>query len=159
MVGYTGVLMIEGVVIKKLAANADERGCLTEILRSDEEIFEGFGQIYVSTNYPGVIRAWHYHKKQDDNFVVIKGMAKVVLYDDRQDSPTRGLVNEFFAGEDNPVLIHIPRLVLHGFKAYGMEPAYVVNTVTEPYDHKEPDEFRIDPFDNDIPYDWTLKQG
>lgn len=99
------------------------------------------------------------HLKQDDNMVVIKGMAKVVLYDQRGDSPTKGLVNEFFIGEDNPTLISIPRLVLHGFKAYGSEPAYVVNTVSEPYNHEQPDEFRIDPFDNDIPYDWALKQG
>lgn len=79
--------------------------------------------------------------------------------DPREDSPTKGLANEFFIGEDNPVLIHIPEKAPHGFKAYGSQPAYVVNTVTRPYNHKEPDEFRIDPFDNDIPYDWALKQG
>ncbi len=72
---------------------------------------------------------------------------------------TRGLVNEFFIGEDNPMLLYIPALVLHGFKAYGFEPAYVVNTITQPYNHKELDEFRIDPFGNDIPYDWALQQG
>lgn len=151
--------LIQGVQVKRLKWITDERGKLMEMLRSDDPMFQKFGQVYVTTCYPGVVKAWHYHKKQDDNFVVIKGMAKVVLYDDRQGSPTRGLVNEFFAGEDNPVLIHIPRLVIHGFKAYGSEPAHVVNTVTEPYNHEKPDEFRIDPFDNDIPYDWALKQG
>jgi len=93
-----------------------------EMLRCDDPMFEKFGQVYITTCYPGV-------------------------------------VNEFFIGEDNPMLIHIPEMVLHGFKAYGSEPAYVVNTVTQPYNHKQPDEFRIDPFDNDIPYDWELKQG
>jgi dTDP-4-dehydrorhamnose 3,5-epimerase len=151
--------LIHSVQVKQLKWITDERGKLMEMLRSDDPIFQKFGQVYVTTCYPGVVKAWHYHKKQDDNFAVIKGMAKVVLYDDRQDSPTKGLINEFFTGEDNPVLIHIPRLVIHGFKAYGSKPAYVVNTVTEPYDHKEPDEFRVDPFDNDIPYDWALKQG
>jgi dTDP-4-dehydrorhamnose 3,5-epimerase len=151
--------LIQGVQAKQLKWITDERGKLMELLRNDDSMLQKFGQVYVTTCYPGVVKAWHYHKKQDDNFVVIKGMAKVVLYDDRQDSPTKGLVNEFFAGEDNPLLIHIPRLVIHGFKAYGSEPAYVVNTVSEPYNHKEPDEFRIDPFDNDIPYDWALKQG
>jgi dTDP-4-dehydrorhamnose 3,5-epimerase len=150
---------IQGVQVKQLKWITDERGKLMEMLRSDDSMLQKFGQVYVTTCYPGVVKAWHYHKKQDDNFVVIKGMAKVVLYDDREDSPTRGSVNEFFAGEDNPVLIHIPRLVIHGFKAYGSEPAYVANTVTEPYNHEKPDEFRIDPFDNDIPYGWTLKQG
>jgi dTDP-4-dehydrorhamnose 3,5-epimerase len=151
--------LIQGVQVKQLKWIPDERGKLMEMLRSDDPIFQKFGQVYVTTCYPGVVKAWHYHKKQDDNFIVIKGMAKVVLYDDRPGSPTKGLVNEFFAGEDNPVLIHIPRLILHGFKAYGSEPAYVVNTVTEPYNPRQADEFRIDPFDNHIPYDWALKQG
>jgi len=91
--------------------------------------------------------------------VVVKSMAKVTLYDQRENSPTRGLVNEFFIEEDNHVLVHIPALILHGFKAYGSASAYVVNTVTQPYNHKQPDEFRIDHFDNDIPYDWTREQG
>ena len=151
--------LIHGVQLKQLRWIPDERGKLMEMLRCDDTMFEKFGQVYVTTCYPGVVKAWHYHQNQSDNMVVIKGMARVALYDPREDSPTRGLVNEFFIGEDNPLLVHIPALVLHGFKAYGPEPAYLVNTVTQPYNHKEPDEFRIDPFDNDIPYVWALKQG
>ena len=151
--------LIHGVQVKQLKWITDERGKLMEILRCDDPLFEKFGQVYVTTCFPGVVKAWHYHQKQTDNMVVVKGMAKVVLYDPRDDSPTKGIVNEFFIGEDNPRLISIPAQVLHGFKAYGLEPAYIVNTVTEPYNHKEPDEFRIDPFDNDIPYDWSLKHG
>ena len=150
--------LIHGVQIKQLRWIPDERGKLMEILRCDDPTFEQFGQLYVTTCYPGVVKAWHYHQNQADNMVVIKGMAKVALCDQRKDSPTKGLVNEFFMGEDNPMLVHIPAMVLHGFKAYGSEPAYIVNTVTQPYNHKEPDEFRIDPFDNDIPYDWELKK-
>ena len=151
--------LIHGVQLKQLRWIPDERGKLMEMLRCDDPVFEKFGQVYVTTCYPGVVKAWHYHQNQADNMVVIKGMARVALYDPRENSPTRGLVNEFFIGEDNPVLLHIPALVLHGFKACGTEPAYVVNTVTQPYNHQQPDEFRIDPFDNDIPYDWSLKQG
>jgi len=130
-----------------------------EILRCDDNTFEKFGQVYVTTCYPGVAKAWHYHQHQADNMSVIKGMARIALCDRREGSTTYGLINEFFIGEDNPVLIHIPEKVLHGFKAYGTEPAYIVNTVTQPYNHQDPDEFRVDPFENDIPYDWTLKQG
>lgn len=150
---------IHGVKVKQLRWVPDERGKLMELLRCDDPVFEQFGQVYITTCYPGVVKAWHYHRNQSDNIVVIKGMARVALYDQREASPTKGLVNEFFTGEDNPLLIHIPALVRHGFKAYGSEPAYVVNTVTQPYNHKEPDEFRVDPFDNDIPYEWALKQG
>ena len=151
--------LIVGVQVKLLKWIPDERGKLIEILRCDDEVFTAFGQVYVTTCFPNVVKGWHYHKKQDDCMAVIKGMAKVVLYDGRVNSSTKGMVNEFFIGEDNPMLITIPAQVMHGFKAYGMESAYIINTVTVPYNAAEPDEYRIDPFDNDIPYDWSLKQG
>lgn len=149
--------MIEGVKIKKLQAHADERGCLTEILRADEEIFERFGQLYVSLNYPGVIRAWHYHKKQDDLWAVVKGMVKAVLYDARKDSPTHGEVQEVFLGEQNPVLLQIPVEVIHGYKTVGVEPSLLLNVPTDPYNAAEPDEYRL-PYDTEeIPYDWAIR--
>lgn len=146
--------LIEGVKIKKLKTISDERGFLMEILRSDEEIFIKFGQIYITAAYPGVVKAWHYHKKQTDNFTVIKGTSKVALFDNRENSPTKGLINEFLTGLDNPLLIQIPRMVYHGFKCISKEETIVINIPTETYNYKEPDEFRIDPFHNDIPYDW-----
>jgi dTDP-4-dehydrorhamnose 3,5-epimerase len=149
--------MIEGVKIKKLEGHADERGCLTEILRSDDDIFERFGQLYVSLNYPGVIRAWHYHKKQGDLWAVVKGMAKVVMYDPRDGSPTKGEVQEVFLGEQNPVLLQIPVGVIHGYKTIGVEPSLLLNIPTEPYNAAKPDEFRL-PYDTpDIPYDWDIR--
>ena len=151
--------LISGVQLKKLGWIPDERGKLMEILRCDDPMFEKFGQVYVTTCYPGVVKGWHSHRKQRDNMVVIKGMARVALYDGRQDSPTKGLINEFFIGEDNPMLISVPPMVMHGFKAYGFEPAYMINTVTQAYNPQNPDEIRLDPLDNDIPYDWSLKQG
>lgn len=150
--------MIEGIKIKQLKANADERGFLQEILRSDEDFFEGFGQIYISLNYPGVVRAWHYHKKQVDFITIIKGMAKVVVYDSRKDSPTFGEVNEFFVGEQNRILIRIPELVMHGYKTIGIEPCLILNMPTRCYDGGQPDEYRVPPRDNDIPYDWAIKE-
>ncbi|MBI3814778.1 MAG: dTDP-4-dehydrorhamnose 3,5-epimerase family protein [Nitrospinae bacterium] len=151
--------MIEGVKIKKLKVIADERGRLMEMLRCDEDIFEKFGQVYMTAVYPGVVKGWHYHKVQNDNFVVVRGMVKVVLYDDREGSPTKGKIDEFFMGEHNPILLHIPRLVFHGFKGIGVEEAIVINCPTEPYNYKTPDEFRIDPHKNNIPYDWSRKDG
>jgi len=149
--------MIDGVVIKKLHGNADERGCLTEILRSDDDIFEQFGQIYVSLNYPGVIRAWHYHKKQDDLWAVVKGMVKAVLYDSREGSPTYGEVQEVFLGEQNMILLKIPRGVIHGYKTIGVEPSLLLNIPTEPYNTAQPDEYRLPYNTDEIPYDWDIK--
>jgi len=152
--------LISGVKTKKLKLIPDERGWLMEILRSDDgEFFEKFGQVYVTACYPNVYKAWHYHKLQDDHFCCIKGMAKVVLYDNREGSPTKGKINEFHMGELNPSLLRIPKMVLHGFTAEGHEPAFILNVPTEVYKYDKPDEHRM-PYDSpDIPYDWKLKHG
>jgi dTDP-4-dehydrorhamnose 3,5-epimerase len=151
--------MIEGVIVKKLRVIPDERGRLMEILRADDELFKGFGQVYMTTAYPGVVKGWHYHKKQYDNMAVVRGMMKIVLYDGRKDSATYGQISEIFAGEHNPVLVHIPPCVYHGFKCVSLEEAQVVNIPSETYSYQEPDEFRVHPHDNDIPYDWHRKDG
>ena len=145
--------------MKKLRPIPDERGVVMELLRSDDALFEKFGQAYLSTVYPGVVKGWHYHKIQTDNFAIVRGMAKVVLYDDRDGSPTRGELAEFFIGEQNPALLKIPPMVLHGVKGIGAEPAYMINCPTEPYNAEHPDEYRRPPDDPAIPYDWQRKEG
>ena len=150
---------IAGVEVKRLKVIPDERGRLMEILRSDEPVFKKFGQLYMTTGYPGVTKAWHYHKKQTDHFICVKGMMKVVLYDSREDSPTHGAVNEFFIGEHANQLVEIPPLVYHGFKCISETEAMVINYTTECYDYKNPDEFRLDPHGGQIPYDWNRKDG
>ncbi len=151
--------MIDGVQVKELKVIPDERGRLMEMLRSDDDIYRQFGQVYMTTAYPGVVKAWHYHKIQDDHFVVVKGMIKLVLYDDREGSRTRGEVNEFFMGMHNPILVKIPRGIYHGFKSVGEEEAIVINVPTEPYNREKPDEYRIPADDESIPYDWSRKDG
>ncbi|HKQ58100.1 MAG TPA: dTDP-4-dehydrorhamnose 3,5-epimerase family protein [Candidatus Eisenbacteria bacterium] len=151
--------MIDGAIVKPLKVIADDRGLVMEMMRDDDAFFRKFGQVYLSVVYPGVVKGWHYHKKQTDHFVIVKGMAKVVLYDRREDSKTHGEINEFFMGEQNPMLLVIPPLVLHGMKGIGVEPAYLVNTPTEHYVHASPDEFRVPPHDPSIPYDWSRKDG
>ena len=151
--------MIEGVRLKELKPIPDERGRLMEILRADDELFEKFGQVYMTTAYPGVVKAWHYHKLQTDNMAVIRGMMKIALYDARKDSPTHSEVNEFFLGEHDFKLIQIPKMIYHGFKCISQEEAIVINIPTKTYNYKNPDEYRVDPYKNDIPYDWRLKEG
>jgi len=148
---------IEGVQTRTLRVIADERGRLMEILRRDDSIFEEFGQIYLTTVYPGVVKAWHYHKIQNDNVTCVKGMLKLVLYDDRENSPSRGELMEFFMGEHNPVLVKIPAHVYHGFKGISAEESLVINCPTEPDNRQEPDEFRLDAHTDKIPYEWARK--
>lgn len=152
-------LDIDGVKIKKLSIIPDERGWLMEILRCDEDFFEKFGQVYLTTAYPGVVKAWHFHKKQTDNFTCVHGMMKVVLYDARKEASSFGNLIEIFVGEKNPVLIRVPPGVYHGFKGIGTETAYFLSIPTLPYNYGEPDEFRLEPDSPDIPYDWGLTPG
>ena len=120
--------LIDGVKTKPLRVIPDERGWLMEILRADEaDLFTKFGQMYVSATYPGVVKAWHYHKTQVDHFACVAGMVKLVLIDTRADSPTNGAVNEFFLGTQNPMLVQVPNLVYHGWKCISLEPSLVVN--------------------------------
>lgn len=151
--------MIKGVKVKKLTFIPDERGRLIEVLRCDDEIFKKFGQIYVTTTYPGVVKAWHLHKKQSDNVCCIKGMIKAVLYDARENSPTKGEINEFFIGDHNLCLIFIPFGVYHGWKCISEEEAFVINVPTEAYNRERPDEYRLPPDTKEIPYDWILTPG
>ena len=114
---------IDGVQVKPLKVIADERGRLFEILRRDDPIFTQFGQAYCTTVDFGVVKGWHLHKRQIDNFVCVSGMIKLALYDGREGSPTRGMVNEFFLGVHQPQLVQIPALVHHGFKGISPEEA------------------------------------
>ena len=150
---------IDGVKVKPLRTIADERGWLMEILRADEaDLFTKFGQVYVSATYPGVVKGWHYHRKQVDNFACVAGMVKLVLIDTRVGSPTEGTVNEFFIGVQNPMLVQVPNLVYHGWKCISPEPSLVINIPNEAYLRDEPDEYRLEPHGS-LPYDWSRKDG
>ena len=154
-----GWVMINGVRTKSLRVIPDERGRVMEILRADDDLFLKFGQVYMTTTYPQVVKAWHYHKIQTDHIVAIAGMIKLVLYDPRENSPTRGEVNEFFIGVHNPELVQVPNGVYHGWKCISEEEAIIVNIPTEVYCYTSPDEHRLPPHGKDVPYDWSRKDG
>ena len=148
---------IHDVTITPLRRIPDERGAVFHMLREDSPVFERFGEIYFSTIYPGVVKGWHIHKRMTLNYAVPVGMVKLVCYDDRPDSPSHGAVQEIHVGELNYALVTIPPMVWNGFKGEGGAPALVANCATIAHD---PDEIeRLDPFDNDIPYDWALRHG
>ncbi len=151
--------LIDGVGARRARVLPDERGRLGEIMRADDPWFVKFGQVYFTTTYPGVVKAWHFHKLQTDHFYVLRGAIKVGLYDARTDSPTHGEVNELYLSEHLPGLLRIPPGVYHGWMCVSDCECFVVNVTTECYDYKQPDEFRADPHDNDIPYDWARRDG
>ena len=149
--------MIDGVVVTPLKQIPDERGKIMHMLRSDDPQFERFGEIYFSMVYPGAIKAWHLHTKMTLNYAVVAGMVKLVLYDPRPSSPTKGEVQEIFLGEQNYARVKIPPGIYNGFKGVGTIPAIVANCSTIPHDPAEIQ--RLDPFSKDIPYSWDLRHG
>ena len=149
--------MINGVKIKKLTTHTDDRGYFREVLRDDDNLLTKFGQTSFTKTYPGVIKAFHWHKKQDDLWYVAAGMARVVLHDLREDSSTKGETQVILAGEDNPVLIFIPKGVAHGYQVLGEKSVLLFYHTTESYNPDEPDEERIDWNDSKIGFNWETE--
>jgi dTDP-4-dehydrorhamnose 3,5-epimerase len=148
---------IDGLELIPLRRIPDERGSVFHMLRNDDPHFSAFGEIYFSLVYPGVVKGWHLHHEMTLHYAVPVGMVKVACFDDRKDSATRGNIVEIHLGELNYCLLIIPPGVWNGVKGEGTSPALVANCATIPH---RPDEIeRLDPFDNDIPYDWSLKHG
>jgi len=147
--------MINGVIVRPLRQIPDERGSIMHMLRCDSENFKSFGEIYFSWIYPGAVKAWHLHQKMELNYAVPVGHIKLVLFDDRKGSSTKGEIQEFFLGPDNYCLITIPPLVWNGFKGIGTETSMVANCASIPHDPNEIS--RLIPTDHSIPYNWEIQ--
>ncbi len=146
--------MIQGVKVKQLHFYMDERGKLLEVLRSDDFLFNGFGQAYITTIKPAVIKGWHFHKEQTDNICCIKGSIKLVLYDSREDKSSYQELAEFLIGDENPALVQIPKEVCHAVQCLGEEEAVILNIPDLPYNHENPDKYELDLYSSKIPYNW-----
>lgn len=147
--------VVDGVVIQPLKVIPDDRGAVLSMLRRDDPLFEQFGEIYFSTVYPGVVKGWHLHRRMTLHYAVVSGMIKLVLYDGREQSPTYGNIQEIYLGDRNYCLVKIPPLIWNGFQGLGVTQAIVANCSTHPHDPAEIE--RIDPLNNDIPYQWGVK--
>lgn len=149
--------MIDGIKITPKKQILDERGKIMHMLRNNDPEFSQFGEIYFSVIYPNAIKAWHVHKTMTLNYVVVHGNIKLVLYDLRENSKTKGNLQEIFLGESSYNLVTIPPGIANGFKAVGNLMAIVANCATEP--HTTGEISRIDPYSDIIPYSWEIKNG
>ena len=147
--------LIDGVKITPLRQIIDERGKVMLMMRNDDDSFSKFGEIYFSCTHPGVVKAWHMHKKMTLNYAIIKGQLKIVLFDDRKKSPTKGTIQEIYMSTENYFLLSVPPLVWNGFKGIGTETSIVANCSDIPHDTNEM--IRISPNSKKIPYKWELK--
>ena len=148
---------INGVQIKKLVKHSDDRGFFMEVLKDDDPFFKDIKQTSYSETYPGVIRAFHYHKKQEDFFFIAKGNAQIVLYDLRKNSKTRGKTQVIFAGEDNPIVVRIPIMVAHGYKALGNKTVGLFYHTSKSYNPNNLDEYTLPYNSKKINFDWKTK--
>jgi dTDP-4-dehydrorhamnose 3,5-epimerase len=146
--------MIEGVQVIPLRRIPDERGTVMHMLRSTDPHFIQFGEIYFSTVYPGVVKGWHRHREMTLNYACVFGRVKLVVYDDRPASSTKGELVEVFLGPDDYSLVVIPPCVWNGFKGMSEPHAIIANCATHPHDPARSE--RLDPFDNNIPYRWDV---
>ncbi len=152
--------MIAGVKLRPAITIPDERGTVCEVYNpvwgfSDEPLV----YIYQVTIRPGKVKGWAAHHDQDDRLFISQGTLRIVLYDDRADSPTHKMVNVFFLGEVNRGLLLIPHGVYHAVENVGYTDALFVNAPTKPYDHTNPDKYRL-PLENDlIPFHFAKEQG
>lgn len=147
--------MIDGVQVVPLRRIADERGTVMHMLRATDPHFTEFGEIYFSTVYRGVVKGWHRHREMTLNYACVFGRIKLVLYDERADSASKGELTELFLGPDNYALVVIPPGVWNGFKGMNDPWAIVANCASRPHDPSRSD--RLDPFANHIPYHWEVR--
>ena len=147
--------IINGVKITPLKQIIDERGKVMLMMRNDDRVYKKFGEIYFSCTHPGVVKAWHMHKRMTLNYAIISGQLKIVLYDSRKKSPTKGLLQEIYMSTENYFLLSVPPLIWNGFKGIGIKTSIIANCSDIPHD---PDEMiRISPNSKKIPYKWELK--
>jgi dTDP-4-dehydrorhamnose 3,5-epimerase len=145
---------IEGVRVYPLKRIGDERGMVMHMLRADAPHFEGFGEVYFSSVRPGVVKAWKRHRLMTQNFAVPVGEIKLVIYDDREGSVSRGAVQEVAVGGKNYALVRVPPMLWYGFKGMAREDSLLANCASIPHDPAEAES--IAPDSDRIPYSWRI---
>lgn len=144
---------IDGVIVRPLKKFADSRGTIMHGVRKDN-ILNEFGEVYFKKLYVNIINGWHVHEKLILNYICILGMIKLVLYDMRDNSSTKGVFQEICHGDDNYCLIHIPPGVANASQGIGDPFSIMVNVASEPHDPSLKYR-RINPQSDEIPYNWN----
>ena len=152
--------IIDGVIITDKLPIHDERGYVQHFMKINDLEYTKFGEVYFSTIYKDAVKAWHLHTEMTLNYLCVYGMIKLVLFDDRENSPTKGILNEFFIGEKNQKMITIPKGIWNGFKGYGEKDFSIVANFTDVI-HSKDEIIRNFPHENPIVnrYNWDRKDG
>jgi dTDP-4-dehydrorhamnose 3,5-epimerase len=150
--------VIQGVEIKELVIHPDDRGMFAEVVNVNDAFVDAhpFGQISHTVTFPGVIKAFHWHRHQTDFWYCVSGNIRVALVDLREDSPTGGEQMTICLGEWSHKVVKIPAGVAHGYQVLGEKPAQLIYYTTQPYNPEQPDEERIAWDDPAIDFDWSI---
>lgn len=147
--------LIEGVQVKEVKNVPTSASVITEVFRTDWDLHDReIQQIIHVSFYPGIVCAWHCHQFQTDHLACVHGSMKVVLYDDREESPTRGRTNIFRLSPLRPALVVIPPLIWHGFQNTDRDVSIIVNFFDRAFDYADPDEWRLPADSPKIPYEF-----
>jgi dTDP-4-dehydrorhamnose 3,5-epimerase len=157
--GQPRLSTIAGLKFRPTRPVPHEDGHLTEVARASWDVLgEPIVQVHVTTTIPGRIRAWGLHRVATDRLFVVLGLVKIVVYDGRNDSPTRGSINEFTVSEKTPGLLIVPPNLYHGWKNIGVSEAIIINMPDRMYNYEAPDALDL-PWDSEaaqriVPYRW-----
>ena len=144
--------MIDGVKITSLKIISDNRGSVMHMMRKDSPVYKSFGEIYFSTIFKDSVKAWHLHKNSTLNYVCVKGKVKLVLFDDRENSATKGKFQELTLSPKNYFMVSIPPNIWNGFKGEDIPESIIANCLDLPHDEKEM--VRLKPEDKKFNYKW-----
>jgi dTDP-4-dehydrorhamnose 3,5-epimerase len=147
--------LIDGLIVREVLHVPGDRGVLTEVYRPEWDPEGGpVGQVFQVRLFPGAVSAWHCHLDATDRLFALSGHVRVALFDDREDSRTRGVVNEFHVGESRPTLLVVPPRVWHGVQNLGGSECAILNCPSHPYRYDDPDHWRVPADCGDIPFSW-----
>jgi dTDP-4-dehydrorhamnose 3,5-epimerase len=151
---------IDGVILNQTAVIGDDRGVILELIDTRQDYWkDGVPFVYMGTCRPGKAKGWGLHKTHADRYFVLAGEMLLALYDDREDSPTNGVVQEFYLTRDGLNQLTIPIGVWHAHRNVGAGDLIFANAPTKPFEHDNPDKWRL-PLDNDyIPYKFDTSLG
>ena len=147
-----GAGMIDGVLVQPLNKIETDAGDLLPMMRNDADYFQGFGEIYFSTMKGGTIKAWRMHSRMQQNFVVPTGQVRLVIFDDREGSRTKGAISEYILSREDYFLVRIPVELWYGFQNLSGSESLIANMSSIPHDANEI--FRLPVEAKEIPYEW-----
>lgn len=132
---------------------ADDLGAVYHVMRNDSAEFLGFGETYVSTLRGRSVKAWKRHRVMQQSITVPLGRVRFVIYDGREDSPTKGTIQILELGDEPYSMLRIPPGVWYGFGGLTDQTSVIVNCATIPHDPLEVDRLPLE--SAEIPYSWT----